>query len=442
MEYIIEPQKRLQVCEEVDLCVIGGSCTGLFAAVRAARLGLRVALVEKQNCLGGTATAGLVNIWHSLHDFYGEKQVIGGLTDETLRRLEKKGAVVRGEAAHVAYRLNTEELKLTLDEYVRECGISVYFHTFYCAPVVEDNKITHIIIENKSGRQAIRAGFFIDASGDGDMAAHLGLESYHNGHIQPPTPCYHLQSDTELDIPALLQAHGAEFGLCEDWGWDSPIPGLNHITLRADTHVFGTDCADAKELSKSELEGRRQIGAVLGALRKYGGCRVTLASVCAQLGIRETRHFVTCYRVTQKDILTGRAFEDAVGYGTYRVDMHHSDSAGISFLYLDGTMETHHDRTSPPERGRWRAEGEHALYYQIPFRMLVQEQYANFIPVGRMLHADEGAFGALRVMVNLNQMGEAAGVAAYCCLDGDAPVQKADSDRIRSLLKAGGSLIF
>ena len=274
------------------------------------------------------------------------------------------------------------------------------------------------------------------------MAAHLGLESYRNGHIQPPTPCYHLQSDTELDIPALLQAHGAEFGLCEDWGWDSPIPGLNHITLRADTHVFGTDCADAKELSKSELEGRRQIGAVLGALRKYGGCRVTLASVCAQLGIRETRHFVTRYRVTQKDILTGRAFEDAVGYGTYRVDMHHSDSAGISFLYLDGTMETHHDRTSPPERGRWRGEGKHALYYQIPFCMLVQEQYANFIPVGRMLHADEGAFGALRVMVNLNQMGEAAGVAAYCCMDGDAPVQKADSDRIRSLLKAGGSLIF
>ena len=74
MEYIIEPQKRLQVCEEVDLCVIGGSCTGLFAAVRAARLGLRVALVEKLNCLGGTATAGMVNIWHSLHDFYGEKQ--------------------------------------------------------------------------------------------------------------------------------------------------------------------------------------------------------------------------------------------------------------------------------------------------------------------------------------------------------------------------------
>lgn len=369
MEYIIEPQKRLQVCEEVDLCVIGGSCTGLFAAVRAARLGLRVALVEKLNCLGGTATAGMVNIWHSLHDFYGEKQIIAGLTDETIQRLEKKGAVARGETAHVAYRLNTEELKLTLDEYVRECGIAVYFHTFYCAPVVKDNKITHIIIENKSGRQAIRAGFFIDASGD--MAAHLGLESYRNGRIQPPTPCYHLQSDTELDIPALLQAHGAEFGLREDWGWDSPSPGLEHISLRTDIHVFGTDCADAKELSRSELEGRRQIGAALDMLRKYGGCQVTLAGVCAQLGIRETRHFVTRYRVTQEDILIGRAFEDEIGYGTYRVDMHYSDTVGISFLYLDGTMETHYDRTSPPKRGR-TIRYHSACWYRNSTRILSQ----------------------------------------------------------------------
>lgn len=443
MQYITEPQRQIPICEEVDLCVIGGSCTGLFAAVRAARLGLRVALIEKQNCLGGMATAGLVNIWHSLHDFYGDEQIIGGLTFETIQRLEKNGAVMRGEAAHVAYRLNTEELKLELDNYVRECGISVYFHTYYCAPVVEDNKITHIMIENKSGRQAIRAGFFIDASGDGDMAVHLGLKSYQNAHIQPPTPCYHLQGDTDgLDIEALLQAHGAEFGLREDWGWSSPIPGLEQISLRADTHVFDTDCADANALTKSEIEGRRQIGAVLQLLRKYGGKKLGLTNVCAQLGIRETRHFVTKYKVTQEDILTGRQFEDAIGYGTYRVDMHHSDSAGISFLYLDGTMETHHDRTSPPVQGRWREEGEHARFYQIPFRMLVQETYKNFIPVGRMLHADEGAFGALRVMVNLNQMGEAAGVAAYCCVNGNKAVQEVDTAQVRRLLKDGGSLII
>ena len=161
MQYIIEPEKRLPICEEVDLCVIGGSCMGLFAAVRAAWLGCALRLSKNRTVLSGMATAGLVNIWHSLHDFYGEEQIIGGLTFETIQRLEKNGAVMRGEAAHVAYRLNTEELKLALDNYVRECGISVYFHTYYCAPVAEDNKITHIIIENKSGRQAIRAAFLL-----------------------------------------------------------------------------------------------------------------------------------------------------------------------------------------------------------------------------------------------------------------------------------------
>ena len=68
MEFIVEPERKIKICDEADVCVVGGSCTGVFAAVRAARLGAKVALIEKQNCLGGTATNGLINIWHSLYD--------------------------------------------------------------------------------------------------------------------------------------------------------------------------------------------------------------------------------------------------------------------------------------------------------------------------------------------------------------------------------------
>ena len=66
--YITEPKKQIPIAYQADLLVVGGGCTGVFAAIRAARLGLNVALVEKQNALGGVAGNGLVNIWHSLYD--------------------------------------------------------------------------------------------------------------------------------------------------------------------------------------------------------------------------------------------------------------------------------------------------------------------------------------------------------------------------------------
>lgn len=60
MKEILIPAEKLPVIEEVDICVIGGSCTGVFAAIRAARLGAKVVLIEKQNRFGGVATTGLV----------------------------------------------------------------------------------------------------------------------------------------------------------------------------------------------------------------------------------------------------------------------------------------------------------------------------------------------------------------------------------------------
>ena len=66
--YIYERQRQTPVIWQGDLCVVGGSATGVFAAVRAARLGLRVMLAEKQNCFGGVATNGLVNVWHTYKD--------------------------------------------------------------------------------------------------------------------------------------------------------------------------------------------------------------------------------------------------------------------------------------------------------------------------------------------------------------------------------------
>jgi len=162
---IHEPSREIPVTLDCDIAVIGGGCTGVFAAVRAARLGARVAIIEKQNCFGGAATAGLVCIWHSLYDTEGQQVIIGGLSAEVIERLKKRDAVRMTANMSSAFILNTEELKIELDELVVEHHITPFLHSFYTSPVMRDGRLDAVILENKDGRQAIRARQFIDASG-------------------------------------------------------------------------------------------------------------------------------------------------------------------------------------------------------------------------------------------------------------------------------------
>lgn len=448
MTSISESAREIPVALETDLVVVGGSCTGVFAAVRAARRGLRVAIVERHNCFGGVATAANVNIWHSLHDTRGERQIIGGLTQEVLDRLQVRKAVLSPSEPAESYRLNTEELKVELDELVLEHRITPFLLSFYAAPVVEEGKLVAVIIENKNGRQAIRARQFIDATGDADVALDLGLPAYEPETLQPPTTCAKvrgLDSLRDFDWQQAVREHGEEFGLEKDWGWGSTIPSLPDIQMRADTHVFQCDTSDAEQLSRAEIEGRRQVRAMLDLLRTYGppDAEIALVDLAASIGARETRRIVARYRLTEDDVLTGRQFDDAVANGSYRVDIHHASGPGITFRYLDGTEMIIPERGMPGVEGRWRDPvPEDPTCYQIPWRCLVQEHVSNLVLAGRMLDADKTAFSAVRVMVNLNQTGEAAGVASALALENDVPVQQVEPFRLRGALAEGGSIVI
>ena len=88
----IEKKAEFKEAANVDICVLGGSCTGVFAAVRAARLGAKVAIVEQANGFGGVAVNGLVNVWHSFMDTEFKRQIIGGMSQEVVERLKTRGA--------------------------------------------------------------------------------------------------------------------------------------------------------------------------------------------------------------------------------------------------------------------------------------------------------------------------------------------------------------
>ena len=445
MTYITEPSREIPVIYDADICVVGGSCTGVFAAVRAARLGAKVVLVEKQNRLGGVATAGLVNIWHSLYSTDYSEQIIAGLTDETVQRLKSANAIDIQKSEAAPYHFNPQILTCELDELIKENNIKLYLHTFY-AGMIKEEGISAILVENKDGRGAIRAKFFIDATGDGDLMRDVGAESYRFDFIQPPTSCFYLQGDTkDADMAKLITEHGHEFGLDDDWGWNDYVPGLHNILMRADNHVFGVHCEKADDRTKAEMTGRRQAYALTKLFQKYHNPECEIVSFCSEIGIRDTVHYKTNYTVTEKELLTGEKFEDTILKGSYRIDVHHSQDNGITFKYLDGRKETFYGKGSRAVKGNWREEegitGSPATYYSFPFRAMVHNYCHNLICAGRMLNADQSSFGALRVMVNLNQMGEAAGVAAYMAINEGKKLPEIDGVRLRELLKKGGSAL-
>jgi len=412
---IEEKPRHVPVVQECDVCVLGGSCTGVFAAVRAAQMGAKVALVEKQNAFGGVATAGLVNIWHKLISNQGKEQIIGGLTRRMIENLEQIGAAVKRGDSHL---LNTEELKIELDRLVLEHEITPYLHTFYAASQMEGSRVAAVFVENKNGRQAIRAKVFVDATGDGDLARHAGLPFEIRDGVQPPTTCAKI-SGLPGGMLALIEQHREEFGLAPDHGWGASVPGSLGVGMCAYTHVFNTVASDANQLTAAEIEGRRQIRAYMDIARKYGGddnapCLLDLAST---IGIRETRAFTANYKLTEEDVLQCRRFPDAIANGTYHIDVHDPSTGRFKFLEPRGD------------------------FYQIPLSTMVSDKIPNIVLAGRMISTDRNAFGGIRVMVNLNQTGEAAGVAAALAASRAEAVSEVASDAVREHLARLGAVI-
>ena len=403
------------------MCVLGGSCTGVFAAVRAAQLGAKVALVEKQNAFGGVATSGLVNIWHKLFSNDGKKLIIGGLTQQVVGNLERIGAATKRGGRQSGYSLNTAELKIELDRLVVEHEITPYLHTFYAAPRMEGNRVTAVFIENKNGRQAIRAKVFVDATGDGDLAKDAGLPFEIRDGLQPPTTCAKISGLPGLSdgMRRLINEHYKEFGLARDQGWGTSVPGSSGVEMCAYTHVFNTNASDANQLTAAEIEGRRQVRAYMDIARKYGdtGNKPCLLDLASTIGIRETRAFTANYKLTEKDVLDCRRFPDAIANGTYHIDVH------------------------DPQTGKFKFKEPQGDFYQIPLSTMISDRAPNIVLAGRTISTDRGAFGGIRVMVNLNQTGEAAGVTASLAASGAKPVSEVAATSVREQLAKLGAVI-
>ncbi len=447
MSLIHESARATPVCHEADLCVIGGSCTGVFAAVRAARLGLSVALVEQNTLLGGMATAAQVNEWHSVNDTSGTRRIIGGLTLEIVERLRHRGILQEIAPVHRGqFRFNSAELAVELDDLVRTHRIRVFLAARCVAASRVGSRITSAIIEDRSGRRAITAPLFIDASGDGDLLRHAGFVAEKPAVLQPVNLQAIVAGFDALpslpewsDLQLLLAAH--DYPEANSRPWHFPVPGAPALRNLFGARLNGVDAGDADAYTAALFEGRRLHRAYLDIVRTRAACApLPVVAWAHALGVRETRHAHCHHRLTGDEILHGRVFADSIAQGTYPVDIH--SVGGTVLRYLDG-YEERLSRHGTTTRHRWQPDDAPVpACYHIPYRSLLPLEADNLLVAGRLLDADREAFGGVRVMVNMNQTGEAAGVAAALALRASSGFPAVPPATLRAALNTGGSLLL
>ncbi|HYW58017.1 MAG TPA: FAD-dependent oxidoreductase [Polaromonas sp.] len=444
MDTITEPARTLPVYGEFDVVVVGGGPAGLAASVSAVRRGARTLLVERYGFLGGMGTAGGVTNFAGL---YGRRngemrQVVHGVVDDLLDRIDALGGLndpqdgMQGRIRVRSYDVSA--YKCAADQLLLASGVQMLFHAWAAAVVMEGPRIAALVVETKSGRQAIRADKFIDCSGDADVAHFAGVPfELGDGHGSAlfPTTMFRVGHVEAARAMAAVGEFSAINKLMDETQAQHPgrynfprkgaivRPQKNpsewrvNVTQIRNTQGQAMDATDARQLSEGEQEGRRQIGEYFRFLKNEvpGFEQAAIVDIAAQVGIRETRRICGAYSLSGEDILSSARFEDVIGINAWPMEMH-----------VDGEIV-------------WRFPRDDArAFNDLPWRMLVAKEVDNLLVAGRCASMSHEGQSAARASGGCFVMGQAAGTAA-ALLDAGAAFSATDVDRLQQCLKQDGA---
>jgi len=425
-----EPARDLVVAHRPEVLVVGGGIAGFMAALAAGRSGARTLLVERFGALGGTGTAAM------MHLFYVPYAASRGLIRELFDRLIGQGGAIPGD--FVVY--DAEHYKVTAVDMLAAAGVEVLLHTWVSDVILEGQTIRGIVVESKSGRQAILSPVVVDASGDADVAARAGAQVVKgretDGKMRPMTLIFRLGG---VDIPRLVEyvkAHPEDFspdplqcmldvdrqlirifgafqlieqakGRGELWPdcyyfrVECVLPSRGMVTVNA-TRVYGVDGTNVADLSRAEITTRHQMLQLAAFARKYlpGFEHSWIVDSASTIGVRETRRIRGEYVMTEDDILAGRHYPDVVA-----VDANQQNPGQQGGHPPDG-------KEGGPQDQEARELIARMFVYEIPYRCLVPQGIEGLLVAGRCLSVDHHADVYTRNQGSCMATGQAAGVAA------------------------------
>ncbi len=412
MEIYSEPPRNIPVVFSGDVVVAGGGPAGLAAAVAAARNGAKTLLIERFGFLGGVATAGLMA---NLNGFRNQvepdaTQTVRGIAEELVLKLkdmdglgkspyrQKEYPTRPGEMSY-SYAIDTEKFKYAALKTCIEAGVEALFHTFFSSPIITAGAARGIVVENKSGRQALLAKIVVDATGDGDVAARAGAPFWHTKDSAEPKLGDSLMYRIRLGARKPAEFHGMDLG--SDfvvWG-----PGAEPI-----------DGTDAGQLSAAEISAR------LAVFEHFAGLRARYAELAdarvaetpVMYGIRQTRFIEGDYKLTGEDAIDGRRFPDVVALSSCPI---------ISYYGYRRFLEH---------------EG-----YGIPYRCLLPRKVENLLVAGRCISSDQRAYESHRAMVPIMAIGQAAGTAAALSAREGVPPRRLKVADLQRTLRSQGAVL-
>jgi hypothetical protein len=437
---IREPARETGVVARVDVLVCGGGPAGLIAATAAGRLGAKTLLVERHGFLGGMATAAMVGPMSKFN--LNGKRIVGGVPAEFVQNLHALGgAIIDLPSGNIPY--DPEIYKLGAQRLVLDAGVDILLHAQVSGAHGEPSRpgrISHVLIETKSGRVAVEAGAIIDATGTGDLISRTRLpcemrNRREGGELQPMTLYFRLGGVDTSGLTLLMSQDGTKYahpelrallseevaaGRLRNFGGPWAVHGS---TLRAgevsvNATRFSGNAADARDLTRAELVLREEVHAIVAAFRRaapaFRNCH--LLDTAPQVGIRETRCIRGLYTMTLDDVLTPRGFPDTVAKGGHPVDIHRASDSRQHAQFITQA-------------------------YDIPYRALVPEGSENVLVAGGLVSATREAFGSIRVQAQCMALGQAAGSAAAFAIRQGRSVSELDGAALRQHLGAVGAIV-
>jgi ribulose 1,5-bisphosphate synthetase/thiazole synthase len=359
-----EPAREIPIDANYDVIVVGGGIAGVAAAVASARLGAKTALLEKEYALGGLATLGNVVIYLPICDGRGNK-VMGGLGEEMLKVSLRDGnahipdawarpATAEERSKH-RYRVtyNAASYILSLEEFIVESGVDLWYDTRFCNVVTENSRITAVIVENKSGRRAMTCRSVVDATGDADVCAMAGEPTISQPN-NVASAWYYYTIGGKVKLDPCSQGY-------------SPDPSKK----RGDGRTYSGD--NARDVTDQILHARRMVREHLAGFRKKHKREDIYPQTLATFhGFRMTRRLNGETVLQHED--AHRWFDDTIGL-----------------------------------TGDWRKAGP---VFALPYKSLIGVANKNLVTAGRCISSAGQAWDVTRVIPTCSVTGEAAGTAA------------------------------
>lgn len=412
-DFYQEPPKRLPVYGRFDVIVVGGGPAGWASALSSARNGAKTLVVERFPFFGGTGTASLMSCIVGFRNQVKPDtlQTSKGVAEELILRLKEINGLgktssykatdyenTKGKLSY-SFPIDGEKTKYMLTKMLVEAGVSILFHTLFVDAIMEGERIAGIVVENKSGRQAIYGKVIVDASGDADVAHRAGVP-YWQAQIGKDNYLKNcLMYKVTID-PKNADKLGGVITNNEKLFW-GPLSDMN--------------CINADELTKSEVETRLAVFENFKTNQQKSAPLLDnayISEVAPMLGIRQTRFIKGLYQINTEDVLEGRKFDDAIAMSAQPI---------ISFY-------------------GYRRFLEHTGY-EIPYRCMLPLKVEGLLVAGRCMSSNQQAYESWRAMAPVMCLGQAAGTAAALSVRTGKMPKEVDVERLRSQLIQQGAEI-